>query len=174
MLHLCTTVQAWCSPLISCILLDKVSIYWKGNQQPIRHTACDFVWPVLKTITSTANAAQGESVCGMCVCVVCVVVVCVCCGCVCVVVVCVCVVVVCVLWLCVSVYVCVSVCVCVCVWHVCVCVCVLGREGSWVFASTALVVVWTAMYLTSYSDYLTGFHEPPSPPYRCHTSFKNV
>ena len=55
-----------------------------------------------------------------------------------------------------------------CVWHacacacVCVCVCVrcvLGGEGSWVFASTALVVVWTAMYLTRYSDYLTGFRE---------------
>ena len=35
---------------------------------------------------------------------------------------------------------------------------VLGRERSWVFASTSLVVVWTAMYLTGYSDYLTGFH----------------
>ena len=37
----------------------------------------------------------------------------------------------------------------------CVCVraraCVLGREGSWVFAGGALVVVWTAMYLTGYS-----------------------
>ena len=57
---------------------------------------------------------------------------------------------------------------------VCVCVCVLGREGSWVFAGTALVlvVVWMAMCLTSYTDYLTGFHEPFLPPYRCHTSFK--
>ena len=44
-----------------------------------------------------------------------------------------------------------------CVWHVCVCVCVLGGERSWVFASSALVVVWTAMYLTGYTDYLTGF-----------------
>ena len=43
-------------------------------------------------------------------------------------------------------------CVCVCV----VCVCVLGREGSWVGASTALVVVWTAMYLTV-QWYLTGY-----------------
>ena len=34
------------------------------------------------------------------------------------------------------------------------------------------VVVWTAMYRTSYSDSLTGFHEPLSPPYRCHTSLK--
>ena len=59
--------------------------------------------------------------------------------------------------------------------YVCVFVCVyvLGREWSWVFASTALVVVWTAIYLTSYSDYLTGFHEPLSTPYRCHTSLKN-
>ena len=29
----------------------------------------------------------------------------------------------------------------------------------------ALVVAWTAMYLTSYSDYLTCFHEPLLPPY---------
>ena len=50
--------------------------------------------------------------------------------------------------------------------HVCVCVyvCVLGGEWNRVFASTALVVVWMAMYLTSYSDYVTGFHTPPSPP----------
>ena len=55
---------------------------------------------------------------------------------------------------------CVCVCVCVrvraCVHErECVCVSALGEEGSWVFASTALVVAWTAMYLTSYSDYLT-------------------
>ena len=30
------------------------------------------------------------------------------------------------------------------------------------FASTAVVVVWTAMYLTGYTDYLTGFCEPLS------------
>ena len=36
---------------------------------------------------------------------------------------------------------------------VCVCACVCSRwEGSWVFASAAPVVVWTDMYLTSYSD----------------------
>ena len=45
--------------------------------------------------------------------------------------------------------------------------CFLGREGSWLFANTPLVAVWTAMYLT-------GFHEPLLPPYRCHTSLKNV
>ena len=56
----------------------------------------------------------------------------------------------------------------------CVCVSVLGREGNWVFASKALVVVWTTMYLTGYSDWLTGFGGPLSPPYRCHTSLKNV
>ena len=65
-------------------------------------------------------------------------------------------------------YICVFVCVCVfymCMGVcMCMCVCVLGREGSWVFASTALVVAWTAMYLT----------EPFSPPYRCHTNLKNV
>ena len=56
-----------------------------------------------------------------------------------------------------------------------VCVCVSGRERSWVFASTALVVVvWTTMYLNGYSDWLTGFCEPLSPPYRYHTSLKNV
>ena len=30
----------------------------------------------------------------------------------------------------------------------CVRVCVLGEEGSMVFASTALIAVWTATYLT--------------------------
>ena len=70
---------------------------------------------------------------------------------------------------CVSVYAYVCVCgVCVrervCV-RACVCVCVLGGEGSWVLARTALVQAWTAIYLTSDSDYLTGFCEPCSPPY---------
>ena len=31
-------------------------------------------------------------------------------------------------------------------------VCVLDEEGSWVLASRALVVVWTAVYLTGYWD----------------------
>ena len=64
-------------------------------------------------------------------------------------------------------------CVCVCVRvRVCarVCMCVLDREGSWVFASTGLavlllVLVWMDAYLTSCSDYLTGFCEPFLPPY---------
>ena len=47
------------------------------------------------------------------------------------------------------------VCVCVCV---CVCACanmsVLGGDGSWLFASTA---VGMAMHLASYINYLTGF-----------------
>ena len=34
-------------------------------------------------------------------------------------------------------------------------VCVLDRQGNWVFACTALVIVWTAVYLTGYSDYVT-------------------
>ena len=31
-----------------------------------------------------------------------------------------------------------------------------------------------ALYLTSYSDYLTGFYEPLSPPYKCDAGLKNV
>jgi len=58
--------------------------------------------------------------------------------------------------------------------HVCLCVCVLDGEGSRVVAGTALVIVWTAVYLTSYSVYLTGFQEPLSPLYTCHTGLKNV
>ena len=48
-------------------------------------------------------------------------------------------------------------------------VCFTFRLG--VFASTAPVVlaVWTAVYLTGYSDYLTHFHEPFSSSYGCHT-----
>ena len=66
----------------------------------------------------------------------------------------------------VNICVCVNVCVCVCVCvNVCVCVCVFGVKGSCVFASTVLVAVWMAVYLTSYSDYLTGFREPLLPPY---------
>ena len=70
-----------------------------------------------------------------------------------------------------------------CMGHVCLhmyvcyqCMCVLDRERSLVFSSAALVVIQTAMYLTSYTynDYLTGLHEPLSPPYRCHASSKNV
>ena len=38
-----------------------------------------------------------------------------------------------------------------CVGHVCVGVCVLGGERNWVFASTALVVVWTDVCLTGYT-----------------------
>ena len=33
------------------------------------------------------------------------------------------------------------------------------------FASTALVEVFMTMYLTGYSNYLTGFHEPLLLPY---------
>ena len=49
---------------------------------------------------------------------------------------------------------------------------VLDWEGSWVFASTALVVAEMALYLTGYSDCLNSFHERLSPPYGCHTSLK--
>ena len=77
------------------------------------------------------------------------------------------------------VHICACVCVCVCV-HACVCVrahvcvCVLDRKESRVVTSRALVIAQTATYLTSYSDCLTGFCEPLSPHYRCHTGLKNV
>ena len=56
----------------------------------------------------------------------------------------------------------------------CVCVVLIDREGSRVFTSTVLVVVWMAMYLTSYVDYLTSFHEPLLPCYTHHAGLKNV
>ena len=37
-----------------------------------------------------------------------------------------------------------------------------------------IVVVWTAVCLTGYSDYLTGFHEPLSTSYICRTGLKTV
>ena len=55
---------------------------------------------------------------------------------------------------------------------VCVYVCVPDEEGSRVFASGALGVVQTAMYLAGYSDCPTSCHEPLSPPYTYHTNFK--
>ena len=64
-------------------------------------------------------------------------------------------------------YACVRVCVCVRT-----CMRVLGGEGSWVFAGTALIVVWMAMYLTCYSNYQNS--APFLPHYGGHTSLKNV
>ena len=43
-----------------------------------------------------------------------------------------------------------------------------------VLYNTYIVVVWMAMCLTGYSDYLTGFHEPLSASYICHTGLKKV
>ena len=68
---------------------------------------------------------------------------------------------------------------CVCV-HACVGVHVRtrwGRElGVFEYCSSTVVVLvaWTAVYLTGYSDYLTGFHQPFLPPYtkRCHPGLK--
>ena len=54
--------------------------------------------------------------------------------------------------------VCLFLCVCARA-RVHVCACVLDMEGSWVFASSVLIRVWIARYLTSYSNYLTSFHE---------------
>ena len=56
-----------------------------------------------------------------------------------------------------------SVCRCVCV---CAQVCVCSRQGKELgVASTALEVVWTAVYLTGYSNYPTGLHESLLLPY---------
>ena len=71
---------------------------------------------------------------------------------------------------CVCACVCVRVRVCVCVRvraHVHVRAWVLGRKRSWVFASTALILIEVSMaiYLTTYNDYLTFFCEPLSAPY---------
>ena len=53
--------------------------------------------------------------------------------------------------MCVHIYVCVRLRACMCVR-----VCVLDGEGSWVFASTAPVVVGTAIDITGSSDCLTA------------------
>ena len=55
----------------------------------------------------------------------------------------------------------------------CVCVHVPDREESRVFANRGVdsgsnVIVWMTVYLTGYSDYLTVFYEPLSPPYKSH------
>ena len=48
----------------------------------------------------------------------------------------------------------------------CVSVCVCSRQGKELgVASTALEVVWTAVYLTGYSNYPTGLHESLLLPY---------
>ena len=54
------------------------------------------------------------------------------------------------------------------------CVCVCSTWGRELGVRTSIAVVWTAAYLTSYSDYLTGFREPLSPPHRYHTGLKTV
>ena len=69
---------------------------------------------------------------------------------------------------------CVCVCVCVCVCCVYACMCVLDGEGRSTVASRAQVVIWMAMYLINFSDYLTSSCEPTFISYRCHTSLKNV
>ena len=43
-----------------------------------------------------------------------------------------------------------------------------------VLHNTYIVVVWMAVCLSSYSDHLSGFHEPLSTPYICHTGLKKV
>ena len=63
--------------------------------------------------------------------------------------------------------------------------CVHARQDGelWVFSSAAVVLynmyycvvaVWMAACLTGYSDYLTGFREPLSTSYICHTGLKTV
>ena len=56
----------------------------------------------------------------------------------------------------------------------CAHICVPDREGSWVFATTSLVVLWIAMQLAAYSDYLTTFYEPLLALLRCHASLKDA
>ena len=51
-------------------------------------------------------------------------------------------------------------------------VCVLEGEGNRVFAGKALVVVSIDSSVSGYSDCLTGFCEPLSPPCRCHAGLK--
>ena len=55
---------------------------------------------------------------------------------------------------------------------VCVCVCVLGKEGSRMFASRALLVEQTAVYLTGYCDCLPGILKPLLQPYKLYISQK--
>ena len=59
-----------------------------------------------------------------------------------------------------------------CMWHVCVhlcvcCTCRQRRELSVccysVSANQVVLVVWIALYMAGYSDYLTGFCEPLLP-----------
>ena len=78
---------------------------------------------------------------------------------------------------CVRACMCVHVCLHVCVrtfMHVHVCVCVRACVCACVHMCMLflVVVVVTAMYLTDYSDCLTSFCKPLSPPYRCHTVSK--
>ena len=65
---------------------------------------------------------------------------------------------------------------CVCVYVcVCVCVCVLGREGSLVFASTALVISSMDGHVSHRLQWsFKCFCEQLTPPYSCHTGLKNV
>ena len=46
-------------------------------------------------------------------------------------------------------------------------------KGAGCFLSIALVVVWTAVNLTSYNDCLISFHEPFSPHCKHHFEEKN-
>ena len=66
---------------------------------------------------------------------------------------------------------------CVQLCDVCACMYVFsirGRELQWVPVNTDLAVIWTAVYLTGYSDHMTGIREQFSPPYRGHIGLNNV
>ena len=64
------------------------------------------------------------------------------------------------------------------------CVCMLDKEGRTLGVSSIaivlyniyiyIVVVWMAMCLTGYSDYLTGYSETLSTSYICDTGLKTV
>ena len=62
--------------------------------------------------------------------------------------------------------------------YVCVCVCICSRLGRGMgvckYSSSSSSMAGHASDQLHLGDYLTGFCEPLSPLYRCHTSFKTV
>ena len=56
----------------------------------------------------------------------------------------------------------------------CVCVCSRQGEGTGCLLVELALAVWVAVYLTSYSIFLTIFHESLSLPCRCHAGLHGV
>ena len=81
---ICGFCLVWPGFEFSSILLDKISMYLKQNQQLVRRTGCYFVWPVLRNNNNNKCSTVRECIkCDVCACM------CVCSSCVCVLVVCV-------------------------------------------------------------------------------------